>query len=116
MTDNNRFNATDWLRLLATVAWLCIFVVWPRLTLGITFILIGGVIIAYNAMIFWATVISRGGGPSPAPLLGGLFAAMGILFLPIENAWHWAWIPLVIDWGGILPMLASVIKAVKAES
>jgi hypothetical protein len=116
MTDNNHFNARDWLRLLAAVAWFGIFVVWPGPILGITFILVGGVIIAYNAMIFWVTMTGRGGGPSPAPLIGGLFAAMGILFLPIDMAWHWAWIPLVIDWGGILPMLASVIKAMMKPS
>jgi hypothetical protein len=113
MSDQDSFTARDWLRLLATIAWLCIFVVWPRLTLGITFILVGGLFIAYNAMIFWETVIRRGGAPSPAPLVGGLCAAMGIFFLPIDNAWLWALIPLGIDYGGILPMLASVITAMK---
>lgn len=113
MSDQDSFTARDWLRLLATIAWLCIFVVWPRFTLGITFILVGGLFIAYNAMIFLETVIRRGGALSPAPLVGSLCAAMGILFLPIENAWHWAWIPLLIDYGGILPMLTSVIITMK---
>ena len=67
-------------------------------------------------MTFWVTKTGRGGGPSPAPLIGGLFAAMGILFLPIDNVWLWALIPLAIDWGGILPMLAGVIKTMKKPS
>jgi hypothetical protein len=116
MSEQDSFTARDWLRLLATVAWLGIFMVWPRLTLGITFILVGGVIIAYNAMIFWETVITRGGGPSAVPLVGGVTVGMGILLLPIENAWHWAWIPLLLDWGGIPAMMAWMIKGIRARS
>jgi hypothetical protein len=110
MSDQDSFTTLDWLRLLATITWLCIFVFFPRLTLGITFILVGGMFIAYNAMMFWESVIRGGGGPSPAPLVGGLCAAMGILFLPIDNAWLWALIPLAIDWGGVLPMLYGFMK------
>ena len=104
--DSNGFTVKDWLRLIVTVVWLIIFVIWPGITLGITFIIIGAVAIAYNAMIFWSTVVNKGDAPSIAPLIGGLFAAMGIMLLPIAESWKWAWIPLVIDWGGLPFFLA----------
>ena len=95
------FGLTDWLRLLSTVAWLIVFVIWPRITLAVTLLIVGGVFIAFNAMIFWATVIRKGQASSVAPIFGGIFAAMGIALLPVDGIWKWAWIPLVIDWGGI---------------
>ena len=101
MADNSGFTGKDWLRLIATVVWLIIFVIWPGITLGVTFIAIGSVAIAYNVMIFWSTVVKKGGAPSVVPLIGGLFAAAGIMLLPINESWKWAWIPLVIDWGGL---------------
>jgi hypothetical protein len=36
--------------------------------------------------------------------VGGLFAAAGVALLPIDGVWKWAWVPLLIDWGG-LPLL-----------
>ena len=116
MTDKERFNARDWLRLLATVAWLGIFVFWPRITLGATFIIVGLIPLAYNAMVFWETVITRGSGPSAVPLVGGVAVGMGMLLLPIENAWHWAWIPLLLDWGGLPVMMAWMIKEIRSRS
>ena len=106
MEDNDTFGILDWLRLLATVAWLVIFVFWPAITLGVTCIIIGMVFIGYNAMIFWDTVICKGHAPSVAPIFGGIIAAVGIIFLPITESWKWAWIPLVIDWGGLPAFLA----------
>ncbi len=106
MADNDAFTRKDWLRLLGSVAWLIIFVFWPGITLGVTFIIIGSVAIAYNAMIFWETVVCKGHAPSVVPIFGGIFAAAGIMFLPITESWKWAWIPLVIDWGGLPSFLA----------
>ena len=106
MADSDAFTIKDWLRLLAVVAWLVIFVFWPGITLGVTFIIIGSVAIAYNAMIFWQTVVCKGHASSMVPIVGGIFAAMGIMFLPITESWKWAWIPLVIDWGGLPSFLA----------
>ncbi len=39
-------------------------------------------------------------------LFGGMIAAAGVARLPLPGASKWAWIPLVIDWGG-LPMLLA---------
>ncbi len=107
MADRDTFGILDWLRLLATVAWLVIFVIWPRITLGVTLIIIGCVAIAYNAMVFWGTVVCKDHAPSVMPIIGGVFAAVGIMLLPITESWKWAWIPFVIDWGGLPGFLAS---------
>ena len=106
MTNPGTFGIKDWLRLIATVAWLVIFVFWPRITFGVTFIIIGSVAIAYNAMIFWDTVVCKSHAPSVVPFIGGILAAVGLMILPITEGWKWTWIPLVIDWGG-LPMFLA---------
>ena len=106
MADRDTFGIRDWLRLLATVVWLVIFVSWPRITLGVTLIIIGSVAIAYNAMIFWNTVVRKDHAPSVVPLFGGVLVALGVMLLPITESWKWAWIPFVIDWGGLPFLLA----------
>lgn len=107
MTDRQSFGRLDWLRLIATIVWLVIFVNWPQTTFAVTLLGIGSLFIAFNAMIFWSTVIHRRHASSVAPIFGGLFAAAGIALLPFAESWRWAWIPLLIDWGG-LPMLLAV--------
>ncbi len=49
----------DWLRLVSAVAWLVIFVIWPQLTFAVTLLIIGGCLIAYNARVFWLTVVRQ---------------------------------------------------------
>lgn len=100
MTDRDTFGVMDWLRLLFTIAWLFIFVNWPQITFAVTLMIIGGVFVAFNAMVFWLTVVRKGHASSVAPILGGVIAAAGIAFLPVAGSWVWAWVPLVIDWGG----------------
>ena len=73
---------------------------WPQLIFSVALMLVGGVFIAYNAMIFWLTVVLKGDAPGVAPIFGGVIAAAGIVALPVTGSWQWAWIPLVIDWGG----------------
>ena len=99
--EDERFNRADWIRLIASIAWLAIFVYRPRLIASITMLVIGGGMIAYNAMIFWQTVVCKGDGPSVAPVFGGIIAAAGVALLPLDGSWKWAWIPLVVDWGGL---------------
>ncbi len=57
-------------------------------------------------MVFYLTVIQKEDSPSVAPLFGGVIAAVGMLALPVAGIWMWAWIPLVIDWGGFRIFLA----------
>ena len=101
MADRDTFDFLDWIRLLSAVAWLAVFVIWPQLVSAITLLIIGGALIAFNAMIFWLTVIQKEHASSIAPIFGGVFAAAGIAILPVSESWKWLWIPLVIDWGGI---------------
>ncbi len=106
MTDREN-SRMDWLRLLSAVAWFVIFVIWPQLTFAVTLLIIGGCFIAYNARVFWLIVVRQDYAPSVAPIFGGVIAAAGIVVLPVTGSWHWAWIPLVIDWGGFRIFLAN---------
>lgn len=73
---------------------------WPQLLFALLLLTVGGVFIAYNAMVFWLSVVRNDHAPSVAPIFGGIIAAAGVLVLPVSSSWHWAWIPLVVDWGG----------------
>ena len=101
MADSDAFGILDWLRLLSTVVWFLIFVNWPQITLAVTLLIIGSVFIAFNAVIFWFTVVRKEHASSVAPILGGVIAAIGITILPVSESWKWSWIPFVIDWGGL---------------
>jgi hypothetical protein len=35
------------------------------------------------------------------PLFGGVCGAAGVLVLPLDGAWRFFWLPLVLDWGSI---------------
>jgi hypothetical protein len=94
----------EWFRLVAVIAWLGIFVIWPQPTAAFTLLLGGGVFIAFNAMIFWQTVVQKEHAPAVAPIFGGILGAIGVALLPFPETYKWAWVPLVIDWGG-LPLL-----------
>ena len=107
--DDSTFGIKDWLRLIATLAWLIVFITWPRLTGGVTLLVGGGAMMAFNAMIFWRTVVCKGHAPAVAPIFGGVFAAGGIALLPVDGIWKWAWIPLLLDWGGLPIFVAAWI-------
>ncbi len=74
---------------------------WPQLIFALALLGIGGVFIAFNATIFWLTVVRKEHAPAAAPIVGGLIAAIGIASLPLAGSWKWAWVPLVVDWGGL---------------
>ena len=109
MADNG-FSRSDWLKLVLTITWLVVFILWPRLTLAVTLLATGGTMIAYNTMIFWLTVVRRDHAPSVAPIFGGVIAAAGVALLPLAGSWQWAWVPLMIDWGGLPRFLAALFK------
>lgn len=79
---------------------------WPQLILAVILLIIGGGFIAYNAMIFWLTVVRKEDASSVLPIFGGVIAAAGVAILPVPGSWVWAWVPLVIDWGGLRIFLA----------
>ena len=107
MREDDAFGIKDWMRLIAAVAWFVVFLKWPRLTGGVTLLAVGGAMTVFNAMIFWQTVVCKGHAPAVAPMFGGVLAATGMALLPVDGIWKWAWIPLLLDWGG-LPMFVAV--------
>jgi len=80
---------------------------WPQLIFAVALLLVGGAFIAYNAMVFWLTVVRKEHAPSVAPIFGGVIAAAGVVALPVAGTWQWAWVPLVIDWGGFRIFLSQ---------
>jgi hypothetical protein len=114
MAGHDSFGVIAWSRLLATIAWLVIFVFWPQTTFATTLLIVGGVFIAFNAMIFWVTMVRMEEASSVAPIIGGIIAAGGVMLLPLSGSWKWVWIPLVIDWGGIPMLLAWYAKRFRA--
>jgi hypothetical protein len=93
MADEDTFGTGDWLRLLLAITLFLLFVKWPQPVLAIALLAIGGVMIAFNAMVFWLTLVRKGDAP-----------AIGVVVLPIAGSWKWAWILLAFD-GSWLPML-----------
>jgi len=79
---------------------------WPQLIFAVALLIIGGAFIAYNAMVFWLSVARKEEAPSVAPIFGGVIATAGVMTLPFAGSWKWAWVPLVIDWGGFPILLA----------
>lgn len=110
MREDNAFGIKDWVRLIAAVAWFVVFLKWPRLTGGVTLLAVGGAMIAFNAVIFWRTVVRKDSAPSVAPIFGGVLAAVGLALLPVEGIWKWAWIPLLLDWGGLSMLVAAWVN------
>ena len=115
MSDTDRFDYKDGLRLVAGLAWLGALAYQPRLTLAVTLLFIGGAFMLFNASVFVRSVFGRGEGPSVAPIFGGVFAAIGVALLPIDGAWYWAWIPLFLDWGGLPMFLVGGVRVLWAR-
>lgn len=107
MADEDKFDTLDWLRLLFSVAWLAVFVIWPQITFAVSLLFIGGAFIAHNGLIFWLTVVRNEPASSVAPIFGGIITAIGITILPVGESWKFSWIPLVLDWGGIPVFVAG---------
>ncbi len=110
---DERFSRSDWVRLISGIAWLAIFVSWPRLTFAVTLLIIGGGMIAFNAMVFWLAVVRGGDAPSVAPVFGGVIAATGVAVLPFAGSWQWAWVPLIVDWGGLPRYSATLFNKLR---
>ncbi len=79
----------------------------PQLMFALTLLVIGGACVAFNATIFYVAVVRKERAASSVmPIVGGPIAAVGIALLPFPGSWKWAWVPLVLDWGG-LPIFLS---------
>lgn len=104
------FSRSDWLRPVLGITWFVIFLFCPQSTFAVTLLAVGGTMITFNAMVFWLTVVRRDHAPSVAPIFGGVIAAAGVALLPLAGSWQWAWVPLMIDWGGLPRFLAALYK------
>jgi hypothetical protein len=51
-----------------------------------------------NAITLARSLFSSRHG-SLVPLLGGVSGALALRTCPLEGAWHWAWLPLLLDPG-----------------
>lgn len=80
----------QWLRLFGVIAWLGIFVIWPRSTAAITRLVVASAFIGFNGMIFWVTVIRKELAPAVVPIFGGVLGAAGVALLPFPESWKWA--------------------------
>jgi hypothetical protein len=78
-----------------------------RLVFSLVLALGGSFVVVVNGWIFWETIIRKRRAPSPVPIVGGIFAAVGIALFPWNGTWMWAWIPIVVDWGGLPAILVA---------
>ena len=46
---------------------------------------------------------------------GGIFGVLGVLALPIRGAWHWAWVPAVLDVGSLPALVMMVVALIREE-
>jgi hypothetical protein len=69
--------------------------------------ILGGGAVAFGAFVSignWITLIGAivtKSSTSFIPLIGGVLAAIGVLILPIDGIWRWAWVPLFTDFGTV---------------
>lgn len=75
--------------------------------LGIVLVAAGAWIIVGNYAVAIGWIVAKKTG-SYVPLLGGLLASVGILFLPVGWAAGLWWVPLILDLG-CAPLVAGII-------
>lgn len=82
-----------------------------RQAAGAGLLLLGGILAASNARLFWrAHVRKEQGAPSMIPIVGGLLGAAGAAIVPALKAW--AWLPPLLDPGcGFYVALAIWVSA-----
>ncbi len=88
----------------------------------ITMWVIGGIIglcglfiTVMNWLVFVNNAILRRPWTSAVPIIGGILIGISMALLPINGLWKWAWIGLVIDWGG-LPIVIWSLMAPKDKN
>jgi hypothetical protein len=74
---------------------------WGQLIFSVVLLLAGSFAIVVNGWIFWESMVKKRPTPSVLPIFGGIIAAIGLAIFPAERTWIWAWVPIVVDWGGL---------------
>jgi hypothetical protein len=69
---------------------------------------------AGNAQTAWRGQKS-GGHFSLVLIIGGVIGAAGVLALPIEGTWRWAWVPAVLDLGSLPALVLAVVALVRGK-
>ena len=75
----------------------------------IVFLLVGGVltIMSWISLLRWQLLGIRSKS-SGVPILGGVFAAIGLYIMPVQGVRQWCWIPLLVD-VSCIPLIAYMI-------
>lgn len=68
--------------------------------LSLVLILIGGYVTAMNWAIFFQGFVKKKQS-SWAPIIGGLFLAIGLASSPVRSLSKFWWVPFFVDWGCI---------------
>lgn len=78
-----------------------------RWILGSVSLAFGAFLVAHNAKLFYCSIVRGEEVPSVVPLLGGVFASLGLFCLPASIPWACSLLPLILDWGGLPGLLAG---------
>lgn len=74
---------------------------------------------SYMAVMNWAVFVNnhilKKKWTSAVPLVGGIAAAIGVICLPVNSSWKYAWIPLLVDWGSVPVIVVSLICNLKEK-
>ncbi len=73
-------------------------------------VLFGGIwlLIALGNWAALYRVWRHGGSTSLVLFIGALFGMLAIAALPLEGAWGWLWVPLLLDPGELFALLAML--------
>jgi hypothetical protein len=58
-------------------------------------------IASLNAIVFVNGFIRKQKTPSWIPLLAGVAGLLGLIAIPVGEAWRLCWLPLLLDWGSV---------------
>jgi hypothetical protein len=84
-------------------------VYYVRLTLAIVLAVLSAAAVVGNiGIVLWQLFLGRK-GISLVPLVGGLLGALAVLTFPREGLAMWFWIPLVLDPGTLILILAPFV-------
>ena len=81
--------------------------------LSILFLLLSAYLTFVNWSVFINNYILKKPFVSAVTFGGGLLGGIGLIILPVENAWKWFWVPFVIDWGSLPVIIFSIVYAIR---
>jgi hypothetical protein len=79
------------------------------LILALAFLAFGSYVTIVNWCVFVQNHIIKKKWSSCITLLGGGTLSIGLLLLPVDGVARFAWLPLVLDWGSLPVIVASLV-------